>query len=130
MSTLLLDTHAFVWSVGAPDRLSEDARAAVTDRTHTVLVSAASAWELATRSRLGKMPEAAVLVARYERLVDELQARHLPVSPTHALLAGGLDWAHRDPFDRMLAAQALHEGATLVTRDRALLDFAAVRTLW
>ena len=130
MSLLLLDTHAFVWSVGSPAKLSERARAAIADSTHSVLVSAASAWELATKSRLGKMPEAAVLVAQYEHLVTELRAAHLSISPTHALLAGDLDWDHRDPFDRMLAAQSVHERAVLVTRDRALRDFAPLKTLW
>ena len=95
-----------------------------------MLVSAASAWELATKSRLGKMPEAATLVAQYERLVVGLRAAHLSISPTHALLAGELDWDHRDPFDRMLAVQSMHERAVLVTRDRALRDFALLRTLW
>lgn len=130
MSLLLLDTHAFVWSVSSPAKLSERARAAIADRTNSVVVSAASAWELATKARLGKMPEAVVLVAQYERLVTELHAGHLSISPTHALLAGDLEWDHRDPFDRMLAVQSVHERAVLVTKDRALSDFALLRTLW
>lgn len=123
MTGLLLDTHALVWAVGAPERLSPRAREAVEDPRTPLLVSAATAWELATRFRLGRLPEAEALVLQFTAVLARLGARELPVRADHALRAGGLSWSHRDPFDRMLAAQALIENIPLVTRDGA---FAAL----
>lgn len=130
MSTLLLDTHALAWAVGRPDRLSDRARSAVADPANHLIVSAASAWELSTKLRLGRFPEAELLVAQFPSLVAELGAEPLPITDRHALRAGGLGWDHRDPFDRMLAAQALLEHATLVTRDDAFAALGGLDTLW
>jgi len=130
MTSLLLDTHALAWAVGRPDRLSERARSAVADPANHLVVSAASAWELATKVRLGRFPEAEPLVAQYPSIVAELGAEPLPITDRHARRAGGLAWDHRDPFDRMLAAQALLEHATLVTRDEAFTALAGLDTLW
>ena len=126
----LLDTHAFVWAVARPDRLGDSARVAIADPTSTLHVSAATAWELATKVRLGKFPEAEPLVARYRLLVEELGAAPLAVTDEHALRAGGLRWDHRDPFDRMLASQALWENVVLVTKDRVFQDLAGLQILW
>ena len=130
MSTVLLDTHAFVWAVTAPERLGRTARARVEDPATTLLVSAASAWELSTKVRLGRFPEAEPLVAQYVALVDDLGAAHLSIDATHALRAGSLPWSHRDPFDRVLAAQALLEHLPLVTRDAAFREFGALDVVW
>ena len=119
MSTLLLDTHALAWAVGRPDRLSDRARSAVADPANHLIVSAASAWELSTKLRLGRFPEAELLVAQFPSLVAELGAEPPPITDRHALRAGRLGWDHRDPLDRMLAAQALLEPATPPTRDHA-----------
>jgi PIN domain nuclease of toxin-antitoxin system len=130
VSTLLLDTHALAWAIGRPERLGERARAAIEEPTNHLLASAASAWELSTKVRLGRFREAEPLVAQYPSLIAELGAEPLPMSDRHALRAGGLAWEHRDPFDRMLAAQALLEHATLVTRDDAFHALAGLDTLW
>lgn len=130
MTDLLLDTHVFVWSVSSPDRLSPSARRQVEDPANRLLVSAATAWELATKTRLGRFPEAEPIVAQYRELVVELGAHELAITGAHALRAGGLRWDHRDPFDRMLAAQALMEHATLVTRDGAFADLGGLDVSW
>lgn len=130
MSTLLLDTHAFVWAVGAPARLGSEGRTLIRDPANQLLVSAATAWELAAKVRLGKFPEAEPLVARYQSIVNTLGADELEVQAAHALRAGTMPWDHRDPFDRMLAAQAMIEGAVLVTRDTAFAGLPGLAVIW
>lgn len=130
MSTLLLDTRAFVWAVSLPERLGSEGRDLIKNPTNQLLVSAATAWELATKVRLGKFPEAEPLVARYKSIVDTLGADELAVEAAHALRAGTMPWDHRDPFDRMLAAQAMIEGAVLVTRDAAFADLPGLAVVW
>lgn len=126
----LLDTHALVWALTAEDRLGSAARKVLADRQSSLAVSAATAWELATKFRLGKLPAAEVLISGFARHLRDLGARELDVTAEHALLAGTLGWPHRDPFDRMLAAQCMTESLTLVTRDRVFDALASVRTLW
>ena len=104
MTKVLLDTHALVWAVSAPSRLGAEARALIEEPSTDIWVSAATAWELATKTRLGKFPEAEPIVAQYRSAVETLGAVNLSVAPEHALRAGGLRCHHRDPFDRMLAA--------------------------
>lgn len=130
MTDLLLDTHAFVWAISTPDRLGGTARSLLEDPSNRVLVSAATAWELATKTRLGRFPEAEPIVAQYRELVAALGAKELAITGAHALRAGGLRWDHRDPFDRMLAAQALIEHATLVTRDGAFAELGGLDVSW
>ncbi len=130
MTTVLLDTHALVWAAGAPERLGTAAAALLRDPTTDVLVSAASAWEVATKVRLGRFPEAEILVAQFDSTVRTLGARPLPISAAHALRAGSLRWDHRDPFDRMLAAQALLEHATLLTVDPAFGALGGLAIAW
>lgn len=130
MTKVLLDTHALVWAVGAPSRLSDAARALIEEPSTDLWVSSATAWELATKTRLGKFPEAEPIVAQYGSVVETLGASHLPVSPEHALRAGGLRWDHRDPFDRMLAAQAMLEHAVLLSRDSAFSELAGLDLRW
>lgn len=93
-------------------------------------MSAASAWEIAVKRQLGKVPKADVLVEAYPRHLNSLGVERLPISDEHALLAGKLDWEHRDPFDRILAAQAMIESATLITRDPDLAALSSLATLW
>ena len=126
---LLLDTHALLWWQTDDPQLSPAARAAIADDSNEVFVSAASAWEIATKVRLGKLPG---LEAAAERFVELLLAdgfQPLPMSARHALRAGAYAVAHRDPFDRMLAAQSELEGLLLVTRDSEFAAFGAT-TLW
>jgi PIN domain nuclease of toxin-antitoxin system len=125
---LLLDTHALIWWWTDDPRLSAAARQAVLDPSHEVLVSSASAWEIATKQRLGKLglPDAA---GRLQELVAQDGFTHWPITWKHGQRAGGYRQDHRDPFDRMLAAQAELDELTLVTCDAALGEFP-VNVLW
>ena len=128
--TVLLDTHALFWAVREPDLLSASAREVISDASVTLLVSAASAWEMATKHRLGRWPEISDFVRNFDRKVQRLGAKPLHVSVEHALAAGGLEWGHRDPFDRVLAAQAMREGVPLITKDPAFSGLPGISTIW
>src|SRR5262249_43770686 len=106
---VLLDTHVLIWALTNPTRLSRPVRTVIEDTGTTVFVSSASAWEIATKHRLGKLPEAATLLRDYEGHLATLLAEDLAIKARHALAAGGFAQIHRDPFDRLLAAQALIE---------------------
>ena len=110
---LLLDTHALLWALAQPRRLSARARAAIASADSEVFVSAASAWEIAIKRAIGKLTAPADL----EAILDQTGIERLPITVSHALAAGALPLIHSDPFDRMLVAQARIEGLTLVTRD-------------
>ncbi len=122
---LLLDTHALLWWWKDDSRLSTRAAAAIADEANTVLVSAASAWEIATKHRIGKLPGAEIAVRDFNALIASDGFTHLAISYQHALKAGAFESEHRDPFDRMLAAQSLIEGATLITDDAVMKGFRA-----
>jgi PIN domain nuclease of toxin-antitoxin system len=126
---LLLDTHALVWVMNGNPRLGRAARARIELPSNQVLVSASSIWEAAIKFRTGKFPEAAILVDQPRKVLESLEIDELPISLEHARLAGSLAGRHKDPFDRMLAAQALLEGLTLVSED-AVFDELAVARLW
>ncbi len=128
--TYLLDTHTLLWALTDPSRLGRDASGVVADRGSRLVVSAVSAWEIATKHRLGKLAQADAVIGGYARHLDRLGVTRLPLAEDHCLLAGSLDWAHRDPFDRMLAAQAMIESITLVTYDGAFRGLQGLRTLW
>jgi PIN domain nuclease of toxin-antitoxin system len=126
---LLLDTHTLLWWAGGDARLSPAARRAIGDEANVVLVSAASAWEIATKHRLGKLEIAGPLL---DRLLDYLSDQgfvELGVSIRHGQRAGALPGPHRDPFDRMLLAQAQVEGLALVSNEAAF-DRYGVERLW
>jgi PIN domain nuclease of toxin-antitoxin system len=126
---LLLDTHAFIWWVAGNPSLSQIARAAIDDPHNDVLVSAASAWEIATKHRIGKLPSAGPLAADVEAAIAGQGFVELPITTRHAQLAGSLPGPHRDPFDRMLIAQAILEGAVLLSNE-AQFDAHGVNRLW
>ena len=126
---LLLDTHALLWWWGEPELLSERARNLIAQPEHEILASAASAWEIATKVRLGKLRAAASAVPNYLDWLAEDGFVALPITTEHALEAGALVGTHRDPFDRMLAAQAMIEDLELITRDPAIASLGA-RTIW
>jgi PIN domain nuclease of toxin-antitoxin system len=128
--TYLLDTHVVLWMLGDPDKLSAPARTVVADARSALAVSSVSALEVATKVRIGRLPAAEHLAATWEERLADLRLGSLPVTTAHALLAGTLAWDHRDPFDRLLAAQALHDNLVLVTADGALRSLAGLRTLW
>ena len=113
---LLLDTNVLLHALGNPETLSDAARAALSDEATEVFVSAASFWEVAIKRALGKLDAPPTLIAPAEEAGFAL----LPITAAHAERAGALPPVHRDPFDRMLVAQALEEGCVLVTMDEAL----------
>lgn len=126
---LLLDTHALLWWLAEPDRLSPAAHQALADPGHRVHVSAATGWEIATKVRLGKLPAASELLDDLPQLLAAQGFEQLPITLRHGLHAGLYPMAHRDPFDRLLAAQAELGGLTLVSLDPALQAFPC-RLLW
>lgn len=126
---LLLDTHAFLWWIAGNERLSMTARRAITDDANEVLVSAASAWEVATKFRIGKLAEAAVLALDVSGRIADQGFEELSISVADGARAGALPGHHRDPFDRILIAQALARDIVLVSNE-ALFDRYAVRRLW
>ena len=128
--TYLLDTHVMLWALTDPTRLGPTTRDVIANRSSRLVVSAVSAWEISTQHRLGKLPQADVLLGGYGKHLDRLGAIRLSVAEDHALLAGRLDWNHRDPFDRMLAAQAMIESLVIITSDPAFAGCPGVPTLW
>ena len=126
---LLLDTHALLWWWSGDPSLPVAAREAISDPDSTVFVSAASAWEIATKMRLGRLAAHKGVVSRFHELVAADAFGHLPVTYRHGLHAGRYPIDHSDPFDRMLAVQAELESLTLVTGDIAFAGFP-VSVLW
>ena len=126
---LLLDTHALLWWIADPAQLSAKAHTAIGNPDNKVFVSAASAWELASKVRLGKLEIASQLLADLPEVLASQGFELLPIQFSHGLRAGGYEQAHRDPFDRLLAAQAELEHLTLVSLDPALQDFPC-QLLW
>lgn len=128
--SVLLDTPVLLWALATPDKLSPAARTLLEDPHTALLVSAVSAWEIATKYRLGKLPAAEPIISAYAAHLVTLGACELPVTSAHALTAGSFAVDHRDPFDRMLAAQAIMEGVPLITADQALAVFSGLVTKW
>jgi PIN domain nuclease of toxin-antitoxin system len=126
---LLLDTHAVLWWFLNDPALSRAADAAIGAEDAEVWVSAVSALEIANKFRIGKLPQASGLAARFEAEVAQEGFGALPIGLQHASLAGQLAFAHKDPFDRLLIAQALTEGMTLVSNER-VFDATGVSRLW
>jgi PIN domain nuclease of toxin-antitoxin system len=122
---LLLDTHAALWLLAGDARLSDNARTHITDGRNRVLLSAAVVWEIAIKRSLGKL----AVPAEYRSLLLGAGAHALPVSVDHAAAVEGLPWHHRDPFDRMLVAQATVEGAAIVSQDDALRPYG-ITLIW
>ena len=126
--THLVDTHILLCLFSEPNRIPEYARDALADRTNPLLVSSASALEIAAKVRLGKL-QAPGLVQTLPARLSALAATSLPITVDHALLAGSISWAHRDPFDRLLVAQATIEDATFVTVDKTIASLPVLRVL-
>lgn len=121
--SLLLDTHALLWWLADDPRLDPRARQAIAEPDTPVWVSAASCWEIATKHRLGKLDDPAGIIPRLPDIVQERGMAPLAISPRHALAAGALPGPHRDPFDRMLIAQARMEQLTVVTIDPVFQEY-------
>ena len=126
---LLLDTHVLLWWLFDDPQLSKSVRSQIKNPENRIFVSSASAWEISTKHRLGKLPEATGVSERLQALVQESRMEPLSITLPHALLAGRLSVSHKDPFDRMLAAQSQLEGLPLATSDPAFAQFA-VEVVW
>lgn len=118
VSTILLDSHAWLWMNGAPERLGAEAREHLADAETMLYLSAASIWEIAIKAENGKLELPGRSTESYvlERIISN-RVEVLPIRPLHALRAAALPPHHRDPFDRMLVAQAILEGCPLMTAD-------------
>lgn len=124
---LLLDTHALIWWLAGDEKLGRRAREAISDEANLVAVSAASAMEVATKFRIGKLPDAALLAQDFEAIIASQGFTELGISVRHARLAGEMGIDHKDPFDRLLIAQALSEDLALVSNEARFDDFAVTR---
>ena len=126
---LLLDTHALIWWLAGDQALSNPARAAIGDEANSIAVSAASAMEVATKYRIGKLPNAALLARDFEAIIADQGFDELPITIHHARVAGEMKIEHKDPFDRLLIAQAQAQDMALVSNE-TLFDQFAVNRLW
>jgi PIN domain nuclease of toxin-antitoxin system len=126
---LLLDTHAFLWWLSGDNQLSAAAQSAIADEGNGIFISAATAWEITTKHRIGKLPGVAAIVADLEGAIVDQGFIGLPISLRHGQVAGALPGTHRDPFDRMLTAQAMLENLVLVSNEQPF-DAYGVRRLW
>ncbi len=122
----LLDTHTLLWWLFDDPKLSQQARETIATPENEILVSAASAWEISTKHRLGKLPEAGDIVDQFAAYVQKARFIALDVSVAHALLAGRLPGPHRDPSDRMLIAQARILDVPIVTTDPVFGSYEVV----
>lgn len=127
--SLLLDTNALLWWAAGCKKLSRAVIRMIEDHRTEVFVSAASAWEISTKVRIGKLPEAEWMAGQFRRILQSQNFRELPISIEHADLAGSLPGDHRDPFDRLLAAQCRIENLAIATNDVGIKSFG-VKTMW
>ena len=126
---LLLDTHAFLWWLVVSERLSLAVRAAIADESNDIFISAASAWEIATKHRIGRLPEADAIALDIAGAIADQGFSELPITIDDAARAGALPGPHQDPFDRMLIAQAVSRGVILVSNE-TIFDQYGARRLW
>ena len=126
---LLLDTHAFIWWLAGSEQLPDIPREAIWDSSNDVLISAASAWEITTKYRLGKLPSAEQIAHDVSGAIAGEGFIELPITVDDAARAGALPGLHRDPFDRILISQSLTRDLVLVSNE-SLFDSYGVRRLW
>lgn len=126
---VLLDTHALLWAVTGDPKLPKQAQSILASFENEVFVSAASAWEIATKHRLGRLPGAESLAADIAGHIERLGFHALPITLEHAERAGRLPGPHRDPFDRMLIAQSQAENLPLISIER-VFDAYGIERIW
>ena len=126
---LLLDTHALIWWMTDDRSLSDSARRAIASHRNSVVVSAASAWEIATKVRLGRLPIASSFCDDMAEDLEQAGFGSLAIGVEHGIRAGTLPGPHKDPFDRMLIAQAQAENLAVVSKDLVFDDYG-VRRIW
>jgi PIN domain nuclease of toxin-antitoxin system len=126
---LLLDTHALLWWLFDLDRLGKSARAALEDGENEIMVSAVSAMEVTTKFRLGKLPDAERLATNFHSEIQTEKFAELPISVEHSALAGSMPINHKDPFDRLLIAQARLEDLPILSNETVFDGFGVAR-IW
>jgi PIN domain nuclease of toxin-antitoxin system len=126
---LLLDTHTFLWWLDGDRRMSRKLRQLIADDSNSVYVSSASVWEITTKARLGRLPEATAVAVDVPAAMTSQGFLDLSITAVHAQRAGSLPGPHRDPFDRMLIAQAQVEGMPIASNDTAFDDYQIAR-IW
>lgn len=126
---LMLDTHALLWWLADDPSLSSSARRTISRPTNTVMVSAASAWEIAIKARLGNLRGAEQLASEFASRLAVEKFLELNITSDHAIRAGFLAGPHKDPFDRMLVAQSQAENLPLISNDE-IFDLYGVRRIW
>lgn len=126
---ILIDTHVLIWWTAKLDRLPERVRTQLSDPGHQVFVSAATAWEIAIKVKKGKLEFDGEFLANFDDRVRDLAFLPLPILAIHCVAAGGLQVDHKDPFDRMIAAQARTEQLALISTDRVYKKFG-IETIW
>lgn len=122
-AAILLDTHTLLWLVSAPEAISVEAREVIADPARTVVVSAVAAWEVAIKTRLGRL-DGEPLLSAWPDIIAAMGLEELPIEAADAIFAGRLRWDLRDPFDRMVVAQAARRGMTIATRDAHIVSAA------
>jgi PIN domain nuclease of toxin-antitoxin system len=125
---VLLDTHTLLWALDTPQRLGDLARRLIEDPDNEILISPVTPWELAIKVNSGKMPSH-VLVTDFHGVIQRQNFTAIPLEPLQAIRSGLLPWHHRDPFDRLLAAQALDLDVPIVSIDKAF-DRYGVKRIW
>jgi PIN domain nuclease of toxin-antitoxin system len=125
---VVLDTHTLLWLVSTPSHVDASALAIISDPNTSVWVTAASAWEIAIKTRLGRL-DGETLLSAWNDVITDMSTTELPIDSADAILAGRLPWNHKDPFDRVIVAQALRRNLTIATRDTAILKAALTPTL-
>ena len=126
---LLLDTHTLIWWLTEDASLPNSARRLIGSKSHAVLVSVVSAWEIATKVRLGRLGAAVDLARDFSGYMEQQRFESLPINIEHGIRAGSLPGIRKDPFDRMLVAQAQLEDLTIVSNDTQLDGFGVSR-IW
>ena len=116
MTSILLDTNVLLWLVSTPEKIAADVRNSLADQANELMVSAASAWEVAIKTRIGRL-NGGPLLAAWDETLASMHAADLAIDSPDAILAGQLNWNHTDPFDRMIVAQAARRGFTIATSD-------------
>jgi len=125
---VLLDTHVLLWLVSTPQKVAASARKVLADPGTDVMISAASAWEIAIKTRLGRL-NGEPLLSAWKDIIADMTATGLAIEAEDAIFAGRLAWEHKDPFDRILVAQGARRNLTIVTNDRQILRAALTPTI-
>jgi PIN domain nuclease of toxin-antitoxin system len=128
MTAYLLDTNVLLWLVSTPDKIAGSVRDALTDPTNELIVSAVSAWEIAIKTRIGRL-DGVPLLSAWDETLASMRAADLAIDSADAALAGQLSWNHKDPFDRMIVAQATRRGFTIATGDNRIAKSALTAVL-